>query len=234
MQDFERDDFYELWSSACETATGKSPALRAMEFIYGCLVDLELEEIIMALEAHANHPDTCDYWPKPGSIRRAIHGGGDLVSQQAWKKVYHALRCIGRNEDVHFEDPLIMQTIEEMGGWQILLDTSDETVGYKENDFKKTYRGYTGTGLRHPAPEVFRGLENLQRLNAGAELKVFPSYEKRLERSKVVGRDDLPTLPRPIDKAIEEGAQGPASAEDVLKQMKALLNMVQIDKGEGV
>jgi len=233
MLDNELNDFCELWSSVCEMATGKAPSQKALEFTFGALMDLRLDEIHLALEKHANHPDTCDYWPKAGSVRRAIHGGGDLVSQQAWQKVYHALRGIGRHSDIKFEDQLIMKTIEDMGGWQVLLDTSDETIGYKENDFKKTYRGYTNSGLNTPAPEVFRGLENQQRLNSGQPLKAFPSYEKQLAASKGKSRDDVLTLPRPIDAMIEEGAKKPASADKVLSDMKALLGMVKIEnKGE--
>lgn len=231
MHDDDLEDFCEVWAAACEMATGKAPGRKALEFASGALVDLRLDEIVDALEKHANHPDTCDYWPKPGSIRRIIFGGGDLVSQQAWKKVYHALRCIGRNDDVKFDDPLIMQTISEMGGWQVLLDTSDETICYKENDFKKTYRGFTNSGLKENPPEVFRGLENLQRINQGEKPKAFPSYEKKLELSKGLTRENLPTLPRPIDQAIEDGAKAPVNAEDVIAKMKLLLGMVHVEKG---
>ena len=234
MQKSDFKKFYEIWSAACESATGKRPSDNAISFVFENLIDLELTEIYKALQAHSNHPDHCDYWPKAGSIRRAIFGNGDLVSQKAWQKVYHALRCIGHTEDVKFDDHLIMQTIQDLGGWQVLLDASDESIGYKENDFKKTYRAYTNTGLKMPAPEVFRGLENIQRINAGLDLKVFQSYEKKLEISKNVGRDHLKTLPRPIDKAITAGVNDfkAVTADDTLNSIKELLGITVINQKE--
>ena len=107
----------------------------------------------------------------------------------------------------------------------MLLDTDDESIGYKENDFKKTYRAYTISGLKSEPPREFRGTENLQRLNAGAELKFFPSYEQRFSRSKT--NEEIKTLPRPIDKLIADGSKASISPTDAIAQMRQLLGMVE-------
>ena len=92
-QDFEQ--FCELWSATCQMCNGKKPGDMVVSLAFEDLSDFTLKEVFDALKKHRLHPDTGKFWPQSQTIMQSIKGGGDLVSQQAWKKVYHALRCIG-------------------------------------------------------------------------------------------------------------------------------------------
>lgn len=225
MEKSDFEEFSDLWVATCEMCNGKTPSEMVVSLAFDDLKAYTLPEVWQALKKHRLHPDTGKYWPQSQTIINSIVGGGDLVSQKAWKKVYHALRCIGPNDDIRFEDPMIMQAVEDLGGWQVLLDCDEETIGYKEHDFKRTYRAYSTSGLKDDPPEVFRGLENMQRLNAGEELKKFPSYEQRLHKSKT--SPEVKTLPRPIDEVRQSLDNLNRTQKEIMADIHKILGSVK-------
>jgi len=233
MDKSDYEEFSGIWFEACEAATGKGPSVGALDFIFNCLIDVTLPEICAGLIAHTNNPDTCGFWPQAGSIRRFLAGNGDLVSQKAWQKVEHANRCVNYHDDLWFEDPIIMQTIHDMGGRVILLNSTTENICYTETTFKKVYRAHTQTGIPLDPPAVFRGSKNIDRINKGKKPLMQPSYEETLAEGIKRDREGIKTQGRPRDKLIDDAAKRlTVNPDQVLGNMLALTNSVKTGNEE--
>lgn len=81
------------------------------------------------------------FWPKPGDIITIIEGSSEDRSIEAWHKADEAVRERGPYLSVLFDDPVIMATIEQMGGWvDFCSSPNEEDHKFKGERFKKAYR----------------------------------------------------------------------------------------------
>lgn len=159
MQQHEQKQFYEMWILACEPY-GKNfvPTPKGLQFIFNVLSRYELSDIARALQAHALNPEDGRFAPKPADITRHVVGDTGSIAQKAWTQVITAIERVGTYESIVFDDPLIMATVRDMGGWLQLNTMTNESKPFLQNEFVTRYRGY----LNNPPtsfPKQFVGLE---------------------------------------------------------------------------
>lgn len=81
------------------------------------------------------------FWPKPGDLITLIEGNSEDRAIEAWHLVDKHVRITGHMESVVFPDPVIMATIEQMGGWvDFCMSPNEEDHKFKGERFKKAYR----------------------------------------------------------------------------------------------
>lgn len=91
-------------------------------------------------------PEGHRFMPKPGELIAAIEGNAAQQAQQAWSKVLNAVRRMGGNATVIFDDALIHAVINDMGGWVRLCEMYQREESFKQREFESRYVNYR----RHP------------------------------------------------------------------------------------
>jgi len=174
MRNEERLSFYSLWTRACEPY-GRNfvPTDQGLDFIFNALAGYEIQDIARALQAHAMNPDGGRFAPKPADIVRHLVGDTGSLAQQAWTKVLTAIERVGCYESIVFDCPLIMATVEDMGGWLELNRIMDSEVPFKQNEFCTRYRGYLNNPPRRH-PRLFIGLADAENERAGHKKQTEP------------------------------------------------------------
>ena len=91
MQSTDREPFIQLLAAVGEICN-KQITKSLTKPYWHVLIQFELQDIINALEAHVQDPDSGQYMPKPADVIRVINGNGESRSLQAWTKVERAIR----------------------------------------------------------------------------------------------------------------------------------------------
>lgn len=161
----------------------------------------DLAAIRDALGRHAMNPDTGQFLPKPADVVRML-GGSTLDSALvAWTKVDEAVRAVGGQSSVAFDDALIHRVVDEMGGWILLCGTTLKEWPFKQNEFVNRYRGYKVRSETPPYPPKLIGVfdaENGDRWlgHPGAKpdenLRLIGDAE--VARKVMLGGSDVPRL----------------------------------------
>ena len=143
-------------------------------------------EVEQALQSFFANTDSGQFMPKPADIIKQLTGGTQTQALLAWSKVDWAVRCIGTNASVCFEDLLIHQVIMEMGGWVSVGSKNNEEWPFTKNEFEKRYRGYLASTLPQVFPERLIGThDHTNGLNGVSEIDLkFISCETRLAIEK--------------------------------------------------
>jgi hypothetical protein len=72
------------------------------------------------IAASKHHAETSKWMPKPSDFLDAARKGSMSLEERsamAWLGVVSAVRSVGANRGVNFDDPLIHATIRSLGGW---------------------------------------------------------------------------------------------------------------------
>lgn len=109
----------------------------------------EFEDVSRAFSLHAKDPDRGQFAPKLADIARMLEGSTSTQGMRAWAKVDRAIRCVGANRSVTFDDPLIHVVIVEMGGWIPMCRSDESDMPFKAREFEKRYAAYR---LRREVP----------------------------------------------------------------------------------
>lgn len=123
------------------------------------------EQVIGALTAHVTDPERGQFMPKPADVIRAIQGTASDAALIAWGKVIGTVRRHGSYADVVFDDPKIMQAIEQMGGWVRLCEMQESEEHWRQKDFTAIYRAVDGA----THPRVLFGRFSLHNVPLGYE-----------------------------------------------------------------
>jgi hypothetical protein len=99
-------------------------------------------DVSRAFTLHARDPDRGPFEPKVADITRMLEGSTTTHGMRAWAKVERAIRSVGGNRTVVFDDPLIHVVITEMGGWSQLCRSNDDEMPFKAREFEKRYQPY--------------------------------------------------------------------------------------------
>ena len=120
----------------------KSVSKTLTSIYWQALQQFELEDVKQAFKAHINNPDCGRFFPKPADIVRFISGTGETRALLAWTKVAKAIANIGSYQSVIFDDPLIHNVLDDMGGWINICSITEDKMPYRANEFQKRYMGY--------------------------------------------------------------------------------------------
>ena len=114
-----------------------------------------LADVSRAFTLHARDPDHGQWPPKVADITRLLEGTTSSQGMRAWSKVDQAIRCVGGNASVVFDEPLIHAVIHDMGGWPKLCQTKVDELPFVARDFERRFGAYR---LRRELPEYPRHL----------------------------------------------------------------------------
>lgn len=141
---------------------GKEFSRVTMGLWFEALKDYDIEAISAAVSAHVKSPDTGQYLPKPADVVKMIAGTSKESSHIAWTKVDKAVRQVGVNQTVVFDDPLIHRVISDMGGWVALGDKTEDEWPFVANEFQNRYLGYKSRNVSAEYPPKLLGLHDAQ------------------------------------------------------------------------
>ena len=95
------------------------------------------------IAASKHHAETSKWMPKPSDFLDAAKKGSmnlEERSAMAWLGVVSAVRSVGSNRGVNFDDPLIHATIRSLGGWANLCRSKTQYFNSTVRaSFLKTY-----------------------------------------------------------------------------------------------
>lgn len=114
----------------------------------------DLAAVREALNRHAMNPDAGQFIPKPADVVRELGGTTADVSALAWAKVVRGARDFGCYDSVAFDDPLVHQTLDELGGWTWFGRQTTKEMPFIEKRFKDSYRAYLRRGLPADARQI--------------------------------------------------------------------------------
>lgn len=177
----------------------KTLSAGVIDLYWRCLRDYDLKAVARAMERSIN--GGAKFMPRPGELVELMQGSAVDKSMLAWSQVLSTVRRHGSGPSVVFDDPTTMRVIEDMGGWCVICQTSEDETPFKAREFEQRYRGYRTRGEIDKFPNVLHG-----RFDAYNMPKGLPT--------------DPPVLIGDRDKAMEvlshaSGVEGP---------IKALLN----------
>ena len=185
MIDTEKTEFAVLLKSVMDYY-GKDVTPFLVSIYWDGLKRFDFEDVSRALNAHAQNPDSGQFWPKLADLVRMIEGSTESQGMRAWSKVRSAITSVGKMQSVVFDDPLIHVCIAEMGGWYALACCMESELPFKARDFEKRYQAYRS---RREVPEfqpmLIGGHEADNRLNGFSD-RTKPVLIGNPERAQVV------------------------------------------------
>ena len=81
------------------------------------LIDYDLKAVQQALYRHIRNPDNGQFMPKVADVIKMLQGSTQDSALIAWSKVEKAIRTVGTQVSVAFDDPIIHRVLQDMGGW---------------------------------------------------------------------------------------------------------------------
>ena len=153
---------------------------------WAALKQYSIDEVCTALTAHIVDPDVGHFLPKPADVVRNISGTKADISLLAWSRVFSAI-SIGAGRSVCFDDPVINQTISDIGGWIALCRTDVDKLHFKAKEFELRYKQYINNPPLNP-PTHLIGVEEKSNSQFGFEsdepIMIGDKQQARLNYSK--------------------------------------------------
>lgn len=132
-----------------------------------------------------------DFMPKPADLISHIEvgSGRSRDSARAWLSVEMAIRRVGKNRSVTFNDPSIHLTIVALGGWIRLCETLKEDDYSLRKSFGDIYREVYNT--KELAPSYLIGVEDSHNLKISDDyqVKAFSIGNNNNTTIKLIGRN---------------------------------------------
>jgi hypothetical protein len=159
-----------------------------LEIYFNILQQFSIEQFKSAVVGHLQDKRSGQFFPKPADIIRQIEGDDDNIAMAKWCEVRKAIQRVGYYQSVQFDDPVIMQVIDRMGGWIELCRILTSAVGYKEAEFIKLYKHYNKFPVN--APESLPGYHEISNRLNGFEQDIpkpifIETGQRRLQRGVI-------------------------------------------------
>lgn len=140
-----------------------------IDIYYEILKDYSDEEIKKALNIVMR---TCRFFPKPAEIIEIVEGKKDERLALIWERVKEVIRNYGAYESIAFEDRIVNQTIEALGGWVSLCSTPVGEMKWKQREFERLYRIFENKNIEE-MPKYVMGIteQNNRQLGIEGEFK---------------------------------------------------------------
>lgn len=160
MDEHDKNRFAELIAGLAQTFL-TDVAIADIENYWLFLRHYTLSDIEQAIVNFCISPEGNRFMPKPGELIAALEGNATQQAQQAWTKIINAVRQIGGDATVVFDDPLIHAVLHDMGGWIRLCTMYSKDEPFKQREFESRYVAYR----RNPPKKYPRKL--IGRMDAG-------------------------------------------------------------------
>ena len=194
MQQKHFDEFCELLGVVSEQY-GKPISEGAKVLYWQGLIDYELSAVQQALFRHVRNPDNGMFMPKIADIVRMLQGSTQDSALAAWAKVDQAVRRVGTQSSVVFDDALIHKVLQDMGGWLGLGQKSEDEWPFVAKEFENRYRGFKARGEKPDYPKMLIGLFDASNApNGFKQTKPVLIGNKDLAQGVLTGGTDMPAL----------------------------------------
>ena len=152
------DKLMKLIAGMFEYYDRKASEVQIKVYIHS-LKSYDYSDISRAFNSHIKDPDAGQFMPKVADFIRAMQGTKKSQASVAWSKVDKAIRQLGPYNTIVFDDPIIMQCIDQMGGWESLCETATEKdLDFKGHEFNRFYEGYLAKGGVTEYPKQLSGI----------------------------------------------------------------------------
>ncbi len=132
------------------------------------LKQYDYASIEKAAWAHTQSPDENGRWmPKISDLAKVLQGSTKDQAAVAWSKVDRAIRVVGTYQDVAFDDALIHRVIQDMGGWVLIGNKTDDDWPFVAREFENRYRGYRMRDEMPAYPRKLVGIASAQNAESG-------------------------------------------------------------------
>ena len=163
MEETDKKRFAELIAGLAQTFL-TDVSITDIENYWLFLRGYSLADMELAIVNFCTSPEGNRFMPKPGELIAALEGNATQQAQQAWTKIINAIRHVGGDATVIFDDPLIHSVLHDMGGWIRLCGMYSKDEPFKQREFESRYVAYR----RNPPKEYPRKL--IGRMDAGNAL----------------------------------------------------------------
>ncbi|GAB4059255.1 DUF6475 domain-containing protein [Uliginosibacterium sediminicola] len=127
----------------------------------------DLAAVSDAVGRHCVNPDTGQFMPMPADVVKMLSGRTVDAALLAWSKVDRAIRHVGGNQSVAFDDGLIHRVLLDMGGWAPMRMKSEEELVFVGKEFVNRYRGYAMRSERPAYPAYLPGVYEAENTRRG-------------------------------------------------------------------
>lgn len=132
-------EFAKIMAVLAEVYDGGTPPTKLKIEIYSkALSNTPIEEIKKAVEKMIV-TRVFPSFPKPAEIIQEIRGKAEDAAAVAWIKVVDTIRRVGNYESVMFDDPIIHEVLDFMGGWPSTGEWLESELKWKQKEFERMY-----------------------------------------------------------------------------------------------
>lgn len=139
MQQDDKRKFLEVLTAMSELYDSPLSSV-GIDIYWSAVKKYPLEKFLVAARVHT---ETSKWMPKPSDFVDAMNKSELSISERsnlAWLSVCNAVRSVGGNRGVRFDDPLIHAVVRSLGGWVSLCRGKQEYFNSTvRNAFIKTY-----------------------------------------------------------------------------------------------
>jgi hypothetical protein len=194
MQQRDFDEFCELLDVVAEQYSKTMTEGLKMLYWQG-LVEYDIAAVRLALSRHLKNPDNGMFMPKIADIVKMMQGNSQDSALVAWTKVDKAIRSVGCDNSVVFDDPIIHRVLIDMGGWSKFRTVLEDEMPFKAREFEQRYRGYKSRNEQVEYPPVMVGC--FESHNSAQGQKVAPPVlvgNPQHAKQVMLGGTDKPAL----------------------------------------
>ena len=194
MKQIDYDEFDETLSAVAEQYS-KTLSDGVKIIYWQGLIDYDLKAVQQALYRHIRNPDNGQFMPKVADIIKMLQGSTQDSALNAWAKVDKAVRSVGTQMSVAFDDPLIHKVIQDMGGWLGLGQRQETEWPFVAKEFENRYRGFKARNEKVEYPKMLIGLYDAANIpNGFKESKPVLIGKKEIAEQVYLGGSNKPLI----------------------------------------
>lgn len=144
----DKNKFTELLSGMCEIYD-KSPSEFIFKIYYEMFDGYDYPEVERAFKKCLQHRIYSTF-PKPAEILEFLEGTKDDKAWIAWIQVRDSMCEVGYYQTPEFNDPIISNCIDVMGGWMEICSTKVDEMPFVEKRFMELYRLFLKREVKEP------------------------------------------------------------------------------------
>ncbi len=202
MQTNDIPQFIQMLHNLCEMYGKPRMSDEVAMLHFGALQDYSLEDVRKGFFAALRNPDSGQFMPRPADVIRELSGSSDTRAAVAWAKVYEAICRVGHMPSVAFDDAIIHAVIADMGGWVKLALVGNDELPFRERDFLRIYRSYSGRALGD-YPRYLPGMAETENFGKGyaVEPPLLLGDASKAEQVLLAGSDKPRLAVQPMQAA---------------------------------